>query len=175
MQPVAVIGLSTLFPDASDPNSFWENLLAGKDSRAEAGQEQMDLDPKRFFDPRKGTLDRYYCLKGGYIRDFELDPEGFALDAQRVQLLDQVHQWTFYVAREALRDGNHFHNKNQLRDCGLILGNLSFPTRSSNHHFLALYQKALEKQLSELLEKPGFQLESFAPEREPVSENLGIS
>ena len=175
MQPVAVIGLSTLFPDASDPNSFWENLLAGKDSRAEAGQEQMDLDPKRFFDPRKGTLDRYYCLKGGYIRDFELDPEGFALDAQRVQLLDQVHQWTFYVAREALRDGNHYQNKNQLRDCGLILGNLSFPTRSSNHHFLPLYQKALEKQLSELLEKPGFQLESFAPEREPVSENLGIS
>ena len=53
MQPVAVIGLSTLFPDASDPNSFWENLLAGKDSRAEAGPEQMDLDPKRFFDPHK--------------------------------------------------------------------------------------------------------------------------
>ena len=138
MQPVAVIGLSTLFPDAPDPNSFWENLLAGKDSRAEAVQEQMDLDPKSFFDPCKGTIDRYYCLKGGYIRDFELDPEGFALDAQRVQLLDQVHQWTFYVAREALRDGKHYQNKNQLRDCGLILGNLSFPTRSSNHHFLPL-------------------------------------
>ena len=152
MQPVAVIGLSTLFPDASDPNSFWENLLAGKDSRAEAGLEQMYLDPKRFFDPRKGTLDRYYCLKGGYIRDFELDPEGFALDAKKIQLLDQVHQWTFYVAREALRDGNHYQNKNQLQACGLILGNLSFPTRSSNHHFLPLYQKSLEKQLSELLE-----------------------
>ena len=111
MQPVAVIGLSTLFPDASDPNSFWENLLAGKDSRAEAGPEQMDLNPKRFFDPRKGTLDRYYCLKGGYIRDFELDPQGFALDAQKIKLLDQVHQWTFYVARDALRDGNHYRTK----------------------------------------------------------------
>ena len=70
MQPVAVIGLSTLFPDASDPNSFWENLLAGKDSRAEAGPKQMDLDPKRFFDPRKGTVDRYYCLNGGHKRAF---------------------------------------------------------------------------------------------------------
>ena len=47
MQPVAVIGLSTLFPGASDPNTFWENLVAGKDSRVEAGPEQMDADPNR--------------------------------------------------------------------------------------------------------------------------------
>ena len=65
----------------------------------------MDLDPKRFFDPRKRTLDRY-CLKGGYIR-IELDPAGMHKRSSSWI----VHQWTFYVAREALRDGNHYQNK----------------------------------------------------------------
>ena len=131
MQPVAVIGLSTLFPGASDPNTFWENLVAGKDSRVEAGPQQMDADPKRFYDPKKGTLDRYYCMRGGYIKDFELDPDGFAFDSQIINNLDVVHQWTLYVAREALRDGGHLQKKELLQKCGLILGNLSFPTRSS--------------------------------------------
>ena len=54
MQPVAVIGLSTLFPDSSDPHTFWENLVAGKDSRVEAGPDQMDIDPYRFLIPKKG-------------------------------------------------------------------------------------------------------------------------
>lgn len=175
MQPVAVIGLSTLFPDSSDPHTFWENLVAGKDSRVEAGPDQMDIDPYRFFDPKKGTLDRYYCLRGGYIQDFKLDPEGFALDAQTVNRLDEVHQWTFYVAREALREGGHLQKKELLQNCGLILGNLSFPTRSSNHHLLPLYRKAYEKQLSELLKEPNFKLETFASERDPIFQNLGIS
>ena len=175
MQPVAVIGLSTLFPDSSDPHTFWENLVAGKDSRVEAGPDQMDIDPYRFFDPKKGTLDRYYCLRGGYIQDFKLDPEGFALDAQTVKRLDEVHQWTFYVAREALREGGHLQKKELLQNCGLILGNLSFPTRSSNHHLLPLYRKAYEKQLSELLKEPNFKLETFASEPDPIFQNLGIS
>ena len=175
MQPVAVIGLSTLFPDSSDPHTFWENLVAGKDSRVEAGPDQMDIDPYRFFDPKKGTLDRYYCLRGGYIQDFKLDPEGFALDAQTVNRLDEVHQWTFYVAREALREGGHLQKKELLQNCGLILGNLSFPTRSSNHHLLPLYRKAYEKQLSELLKEPNFKLETFASEPDPIFQNLGIS
>ncbi len=74
MQPVAVIGLSTLFPDSSDPHTFWENLVAGKDSRVEAGPDQMDIDPYRFFDPKKGTLDRYYCLRGWIHSGFQAGP-----------------------------------------------------------------------------------------------------
>ncbi len=48
MQPVAVIGISTLFPEAATPKKFWENLLAGKDSRFDATEEQLGIEPDRF-------------------------------------------------------------------------------------------------------------------------------
>ncbi len=60
MQPVAVIGLSTLFTEAATPKKFWENLLAGKDSRFEATEERLGIEPAKFFDPQKGSVDRYY-------------------------------------------------------------------------------------------------------------------
>ena len=107
MQPIAIIGLSTLFPEASDPEQFWKNLLEGRDSRVEAGPEQMGTDPSLFYDPNKSTVDRYYCNRGGYIQDFSLDPEGFALDEETIIRLDNVYQWTLYVAREALRDSGY--------------------------------------------------------------------
>ena len=107
MQPVAVIGISTLFPEAATPKEFWENLLAGKDSRFEATEEQLGIEPARFFDPQKGSVDRYYCLKGGYIRDFIPDPEDFAIDPEHLGQLDNVCRWTIHVARESLRDGGY--------------------------------------------------------------------
>ncbi len=160
-EPIAVVGLSCLFPGAHTPEAFWKNLLAGADSRSAVTEQQLHVAPSRFLTDRKGVVDRYYCAQGGYLHDFHFNPEGFQLPAAQLQGLDDVYQWPLHVAREALRDAQLLDRPELLKHCGIILGNLSFPTKSSNHQALPLYQEAWEPLLQRLLNRSDFHLQNF--------------
>ncbi len=151
MDKIAIIGTACLFPEADTPQAYWQNLLANKDSRISAQATQMGRDPDDYFSPEKDTKDKYYCTTGGYINDFQFDAQGYALDAAQLQGLDNTFQWALYVAREALKDSGYSKNKALLARCGVILGNLSFPTKQSNKLFLPLYHQAMATPLKELL------------------------
>ncbi|MFN2287423.1 MAG: polyketide synthase, partial [Chromatocurvus sp.] len=162
MEKIAVIGLSTLFPGAGSPAEFWQNLLDKTDSRSLADAQQMGVDPAAYMG-RKGEVDKYYCISGGYIRDFHPDTEGLSLPPDALSQLDDLYQWSLHVARAALVDAGYFNRPELLRDCGLILANLSFPTKHSNHSFLPLYHRTVEATLRRLLDAPGFSLSPFSP------------
>ena len=175
MQPIAVIGLSCLFPEANTPAQYWENLLQEKDSCTSATKSNLDAEPSRFYAEKKGIPDKFYCARGGYIRDFSLDPEGFLLPPESIEKLGETFQWPLHVAREALRDSGYFENSEILKQCGVVLGNLSFPTKASNHLLLPLYRKALEPLLNKALNRPDFKLNSFAQDKKYAQENSHIS
>ena len=175
MQPIAVIGLSCLFPEANTPEDYWKNLLQEKDSCTPATASNMEADPSRFFEEKKGTPDKYYCARGGYIRDFCMNPDGFLLPAETIEKLGTTFQWPLHVARESLRDSGYFEEFEILKKCGIVLGNLSFPTNKSNHLILPLYQKVLEPLLQNALNRPDFSLGAFAAERDNTQENSHIS
>ena len=138
MQAIAVIGLSCLFPEANTPAEYWQNLLQEKNSCTTATELNLDTEPSRFFTDKKGVADKYYCARGGYIRDFTLDADGFQLPPERIKELGETFQWPLHVAREALRDSGYYDNPKILIECGVVLGNLSFPTKASNHLLLSL-------------------------------------
>ena len=71
MNKIAIIGLSCLFPDAQTPEQYWQNLLRKQDSTSLATEQQMGVDANVFYTNQKGITDKYYCLKGGYIKDFK--------------------------------------------------------------------------------------------------------
>ena len=79
MQKIAIIGLSSLFPDAKNPEEFWHNLINKKDATSSATIAEIGVDPTIFYNPVKGTADKTYSLKGGYIRDFEFDASEYNL------------------------------------------------------------------------------------------------
>ena len=175
MDRIAIIGLSCLFPGARTPAEFWRNLLEQKDSRTRATEARMGIPVESCFDPRKGSPDKFYCMHGGYIHDFEMDPSGFGIPAERIQGLDEVFQWSLHVAREALRDSGYWGRTDRLSRCGIILGNLSFPTKSSNRIFLPIYHRAVESCVQRLLESPSFRLAPFSRAGAPAAENGRIA
>lgn len=164
MEKIAVIGIANLFPGSKNLEDFWQNLLQKQDSRTDATRYQMGVDPKAYYG-EEGDTDKYYCMRGGYIHDFQLDCEGFALPADYLQQLDDVFQWPLYVAREALKDAGYLGQEKILDDCGVILGNLSFPTKFSNHLCMPLYHKTVEGALQKLVGNSSFQLENFSDVR----------
>lgn len=149
MENIAIIGIANLFPGAAAPDEFWQNLLDKKDCRSKATAHEMGIQPEAYFG-KKGDTDKYYCMSGGYIGDANFDANGYLLEADYLRQLDDLHQWALYVAKAALADAGYL-NQAALEKCGVILGNLSFPTKSSNQLFLPIYHHAVEKALQESL------------------------
>jgi PfaB family protein len=160
MQKIAIIGTSALFPGSSKPEEFWENLMAEKDLTGIASVDDFGVNPELFYDREKGIEDKCYSLRGGYIRDFNFDPNGYKLDADFLSKQDKLYQWSLYVAKEALKDAGYSDNEKILASCGLVLGNLNFPTTSSHKLIAELYNETLEKNLQKVLNDPEFKVKA---------------
>jgi len=151
MEKIAIVGLSCLFPEAETPEQYWQNLVAQKDSTSRATAEEMGIDAEIFYDPVKGKTDKYYCIQGGYVRNFSFDPDGYDVPPELLADLDNVFKWPLYVAKQALQDSGYFGNEAALAKTGVILGNLSFPTKTSHRLVAPIYQRTIAAALQELL------------------------
>ncbi len=145
-EAIAVIGMSGLLPGSENLDKFWENLITNKDLVSQSTRSDFGAPPKVFFNAKKGTLDTCYSLRGGYIRDFEFDPSGYLLDEDILLKQDDQFKWSLHVAREALKNSGYLNrNKEAFEKCGIILGNLSFPTRYSRQVYSPIYAHLAEK------------------------------
>ncbi len=158
MSKIAIIGVSCLFPGAETPEAYWSNLVAKKDTRVFADAEQMGRNPDEYFAAEKGAKDKYYCTLGGYIQNFKFDPTGYAVAADHLSGLDNTSQWSLHVSREALKDAGYLEQPEVLQRCGVLIGNLSFPTKASNQLFLPLYHTAMSEPVQSVLKDPSFQM-----------------
>jgi len=130
-EAVAIVGMSCLFPGAHTVDEFWEQLLAGRDCTSQATARDLGLVPETVYGPEQGRQDRTYCLRGGYVRDFAFDPAGYRLPPSSLPGPDHPVSWSLHTGRQALLDAGAPPDRD-LGRCGLVLGNLSFPTRESS-------------------------------------------
>ncbi|NRA85758.1 MAG: 3-hydroxyacyl-[acyl-carrier-protein] dehydratase FabA, partial [Gammaproteobacteria bacterium] len=147
----AVVGIANLSPGSQAPATFWQQLLEQQDCRTKATAKQMGVDPAKYTG-KKGDTDKFYCVHGGFINDFTFDPSGFKLDSDYLAGLDDLNQWALHVTKTALNDAGYW-GSDALDNCGVILGNLSFPTKSSNHLFMPLYHSVVDNALKQLLHR----------------------
>ena len=160
MSKIAIIGTSGLFPGSSTNEALWENLILEKDLTGLATEEDFGVAPDVFFQPEKGVVDRCYSLRGGFVRDFKFDPTGYEFPAEFIANQDKLYQWSLHVAKEALRESGYLNDKKSLEKCGLILGNLSFPTSSSHQLLSDVYTQTIEKALQDLLKDENIRFNS---------------
>jgi PfaB family protein len=175
MEKIAIIGFGCLFPDAKNPDEFWQNLIQKKDSTSSLSVEEIGVEPQIFFDPAKGKQDKVYSLKGAFIRDFKFDSTGYKLPPKFLESLDKTFQWSLYVAKQALQHSGYLDQESILSRCGVILGNLSLPTKTSNQLFAPIYQQVLAPAVQELLQQPEFDLAALRASQEASSYNAMIS
>ncbi|CAM2785578.1 beta-ketoacyl synthase N-terminal-like domain-containing protein [Shewanella amazonensis] len=152
--PIAIVSMAGRFPGADDADAFWSLITEGKDAHSPICQDKLGA-PVAAYLGEQGTSDRFYCDKGGYLRNFRFSPEGYAKPASAMaELATQVdeHQlWALDVAKLALQSLSSSPDKAR---CGVVMGTLSFPTKASNRAFLPLYHRAVENGLKARL--PGF-------------------
>jgi len=172
MENIAVIGLANLFPGSSQPSEFWQQLLKKQDKRTKISAQKMGVPVKDYFG-KIDDLDKFYCMQGGYITDFVFDNRPFSFDKSYLDQLSDASKWGLYVTHQALRHSGYWASE-QLKNCGLILGNLSFPTKSSNQLFLPFYHHIVEAGLKQVLHKD-FQLKHHTQIQNVHADNALIS
>jgi PfaB family protein len=175
VEKIAIIGFSCLFPDANNPEEFWQNLIQQKDSTSTVTAEEFGVNPEVFYDSAKGKADKFYSLKGAFIRDFQFDPNGYKLPVELLENLDNTFKWSLSTAKDALQHSGYLGHESILSKCGVILGTLSLPTKFSNQLFSPIYQQMLTSAVKELLQTEKFDLTSLQASATPSAYNAMIS
>ncbi|RJY18804.1 3-hydroxyacyl-[acyl-carrier-protein] dehydratase FabA [Parashewanella spongiae] len=161
MNKIAIVGLAARYPNAKDANEFWQNLLDKHDSRSELTAKKLGANPSDYRG-QQGESDRFYCTKGGYIDGFEFEASNYQLSTEQLNQLDDSFLWGLDCSKKALIDANiNLNDQTLLSRCGVVMGNLSFPTAKSNEQILPIYHKAVEKGLQQKLQKSDFRIADF--------------
>jgi acyl transferase domain-containing protein len=103
-EPIAIIGISAIMPDAPDASTFWANITSGRYSISDVPPGRWD--PGLYYDPDPAVPDKTYSRIGGWVRDFAWDPVGWRLPIPPMVAaqLDDGQKWAIAAAREALSD-----------------------------------------------------------------------
>lgn len=103
MEPIAIVGIGCRFPQAKNPEAFWQLLRSGKSTIAEVPKDRWDID--RFYHPSADTPGKMNTRWGGFIEQVDrFDAEFFGISADEVEHSDPQQRLFLEVAWEALEN-----------------------------------------------------------------------
>jgi trans-AT polyketide synthase, acyltransferase and oxidoreductase domains len=111
IEPIAVVGMGGILPDANNIEEFWHNLLTGHDAIREIPQDttfrwKQDL----FYNPDPRVADKSYSKIGAFVPNFQFKPMEFRLTPKTIQQMDRGQKMALLATREAFRDSG-YHDK----------------------------------------------------------------
>jgi acyl transferase domain-containing protein len=121
MEPVAIIGMSALFPGAVDLREYWENILAGRDCITDVPESRWKIED--FWDPDPAAPDRTYCRRGGFVPDVDFDPVEWGLPPNILEVTDASQLLGLVLAKRAFEDAGYGGGREFDRErTGVVLG-----------------------------------------------------
>jgi len=120
-EPIAIIGMAGIFPDAKNLSCFWENILNELNCIKEVPASRWEIAD--YFDPDPTAPDKTYCKYGGFIPDIAFDPMEFGLPPNFLEVTDVSQLLGLVVARDALADAGYPDKGKEIYDrTGVVLG-----------------------------------------------------
>ena len=119
--PIAIVGMSALFPDAPNLNQFWDNIISKVDSIIDIPESRWNIDD--FYNVDAESPDKTYCKRGGFIPDIEFNPIEFGIPPNILEVTDVTQLLGLMVAKSAMEDAGYGDaSDNVLDSTGVILG-----------------------------------------------------
>lgn len=120
-EPIAVVGLGGIFPQAPDIPAFWNNILQGRDCVIEVPLERWDW--RLYYDPDPKAPDKTYSKIGGFIQGFVFNPLEYHIPPQVAPHLDSVQHLAIAATQQALKDSGYDRRPFDAERTAVILGN----------------------------------------------------
>lgn len=100
--PIAIVGVSSLFPMARNHREYWQNIVDGTDCISEVPESRWHLSD--YYDPDPAAPDKTYSRRGGFIPDVEFSPIEFGLPPNQLDVTSTMQTLSLGVARDLLAD-----------------------------------------------------------------------
>lgn len=104
-EPIAIVGLSCLFPKADSPESFWSNIKHGVDAIIEVPSTHWD--PQDYFKPDPKAPDQTYARRGGFLSPVAFDPLEFGISPRNLDAIDTSQLLSLVAAKRALEHAGY--------------------------------------------------------------------
>lgn len=101
-EPIAIVGLSALFPGSSDVTGFWRDILAGKDLLTDVPATHWRIGD--YYDADPNAPDKTYAKRGGFLRPVDFDALGFGVPPSTLPATDTSQLLALIVAQTVLQD-----------------------------------------------------------------------
>ncbi len=131
---IAVIGMALRFPQADNPEVFWDNLEKGKDCISEFPSERCPVDT--FYSPEGKSQGMSYSKWGGFINDADKFATAFfKIDKAEAECIDPQQRVFLEIALEAFHRAGY--SKKQLSNSrtSVIVGARSSTYNTSDDEF----------------------------------------
>lgn len=132
-EPIAIVGIGALLPGASDLDSFWSNLVAGKDAVGEIPDARWPFPVARVRDSVVGAADKVYCTRACLLDEIALDADSLGLDSSQLDFinsLDPLFRLTLAAGKRAFADAQA--DSLDRSRVGVILANVILPTDTTS-------------------------------------------
>jgi len=124
---IAIVGMAGRFPDADDPERFWDNLRAGHDSiRPFPEERRKDVEGLRQFTYMKDR-DVSYAQAGYLDRIDDFDYRFFGISPKEASLMDPGQRLFLQVGWHALEDAGYGEKSLSGTRTGLYIGYSGWP------------------------------------------------
>jgi len=124
---VAVVGMSGIFPQAFNTDTFLQNILNKQNAITTVPDHRWGVPVDDFISTRS-VEDKATSKKAGLIENFNFDPTGFLIDKDLLAQLDPVHQLVLQAGREAYLQCAH--SQDAKKQTGVILAAIALPTQA---------------------------------------------
>jgi acyl transferase domain-containing protein/acyl carrier protein/NADP-dependent 3-hydroxy acid dehydrogenase YdfG len=108
--PIAVTGVSAIFPGSTDAYGFWRDILAGRDLITDVPESRWLAEDH--YDPDPKAEDKTYCKRGSFLGEIDFDPIEFGVQPAAISATDTCQLLALIAARQVLDDAI----KNQFRE-----------------------------------------------------------
>jgi acyl transferase domain-containing protein/NAD(P)H-dependent flavin oxidoreductase YrpB (nitropropane dioxygenase family)/NAD(P)-dependent dehydrogenase (short-subunit alcohol dehydrogenase family) len=102
---IAIVGIGCLLPGATDPQRYWDNILAKQDLIQEIPAERFEVE--RWFDPDPRARDKIYSRWGGFVPEVLFDPLKYGIPPASLASIEPMQLMALELVSRALADAGY--------------------------------------------------------------------
>lgn len=151
LDDIAIVGISGQFPEAEDVESFWQNLIEGRDGVVELPTEYLDRE--RYFSEVR-QAGKTYCQWGGILKDrASFDPLFFSLSPREAESMNPHQRLILQESWKGLEDAGYDPKTLSDLQVGVFVG--AEPVRYASSNFTGASEALVASRLSYYLNLKG--------------------
>jgi acyl transferase domain-containing protein len=103
--PLAIVGVSALFPGSTNAGGFWRDILAGKDLLTDVPETHWLAED--YYDEDPAAPDKTYASRGGFLPEIDFDALHWGVPPSIIEATDTSQLLALILAERVLKDASN--------------------------------------------------------------------